>query len=189
MAKTPNANEDTNELPKQTEYKLNDADHKRCEEVALKLYAERSVVSRGATVAPVLILQCFRDAQAFLDISLAIACGEMSVEKAETRLSDASAPNLPATHPMNLISQRFVEKNGGTEEIVLGRIQAVVAFLKANPMLGKPSDGEDSPAHDKVILDEIEVKGGDAIRLNWTVPDINTARLILPPVVKERTTA
>ncbi len=119
-----------------------------------------------------------------MDISRQIQDGSLSTSKPETRLQDASAPNLPVTHPMNLISQRFVDKNGGTEAEVISRITHIVEFLRANPMLGKPQDGVDLPGPDKVILEEVEVKGGDPIRVNWTVPDINTARLILPGVIK-----
>jgi hypothetical protein len=184
MAKDTTTNDNKqfqSELPKAQ------TDHGRCEEVALRLFAERSVTSRQTS--SVMILQCFKDARTFLDISEQINSGELSTDKPETRLSDACAPNLPPTHPMNFISQRFAEKNGGSEEIVLGRIKRVVDFLKANPLLGKPQDGVDLPGPDKVILEDIEVKGGEPIRVNWTVPDINTARLILPPIVKERTEA
>ncbi len=160
-----------------------DAEHARCEEVALQLFAERSNVR--SVNAPELILRCFKDAQTFLDISLQIAMGDLSVDKPETRLADASAPNLASTHPMNLISQRFVDKNGGTEEKVLERIADICQWLKENPMAGKIQEGQDDPGPEKVVLEEIEIKGKPNIRVMWTNPDINTARLILPSVIKE----
>jgi hypothetical protein len=160
-------------------------DNRRCEDVALRLYAERSSTSRHAAAAP-MILQCFKDAQTFLDIARQIQDGSLTTDKPETRLSDASAPNLPHTHPMNLISQRFVERNGGNEEAVMSRIRAIVKFLEANPTLGKPTDGVDLPGPEKVFLEQVSVEGGEPITVNWTVPDLNTARLILPPLVKEQ---
>ena len=159
--------------------------HYRCEEVALRLFAERSVTARH-TSAPILIFQAFKDAQTFLDISSQIAKGEVSIDKPTTRLQDASAPNLPPTHPMNLVSQRFVDKNGGTEEAVLARITAIVKHLNANPMLGRVQDGESDPGPTKVTLSEIDLGGGEIIHVNWTNPDIRTARLILPEVLKEQ---
>lgn len=94
---------------------------------AAELFARRTANGVRGTLVEKVATDCFKDARIFLQVAAKVASGEISSEPAPANpLSEVSAPNLKATHPHNMVSQRF----GSLE-----RVARVYEQLSANPAL------------------------------------------------------
>lgn len=141
--------EPTGETPAPATSKAAPVSSDTLNKLAFSLFTQRSVQAGRAPEATA--LQCFKDAAAFLAVSDKVVAGELTTAKpATSRLSDACAPNLKPTHPLNLISQRF-----GNEK-TLAKAKEINEKLKADPAMETFSE------------------------FDWDIPTVNTARAILP---------
>lgn len=131
------------------------------DEFAFRLYAERVAKAPAQANGEALTCWAYRKAHEFLSVREKVKAGDKS-PMAVSRLAEASAPNLKKTHPLNLVSQRFADENGG-EARVLARIKDILDWLRDHPR----SD-ENPVAYEQ---------------LDWDVPATNTARAILPHYV------
>lgn len=129
------------------------------DELAFRLYAERIAKMPSQVGGEAVSAWAYRKAEEFLSVRTRVRDGE-SPSMDESKLSDASAPNLKPTHPHNLVSRRFAASHNGGEQRVMAMIREIHAWLIAHPR----SD-ESQVAYEK---------------LDWDVPTTNLARVILP---------
>jgi hypothetical protein len=138
-----------------------EADTTELDELSFRLYAERISKMPAQINGEASSLWAYIKAKDFLAVRDRIRGGE-EPRLAESKLADASAPNLKKTHPHNLVSQRFSAENGG-EAKVLAMIREIHNWLLNHPR------SDDSPvAYDK---------------FDWDVPTTNLARVLLPSYV------
>lgn len=91
--------------------------------VALELFKGRSVQSGISSHQ--LAMNCFRDANIFLNAAAQVQAGNLDFLEAETNPLDvAFAPNLKRTHPINLMSRAWGD---------LAAVQKAFNDLDANP--------------------------------------------------------
>lgn len=128
------------------------------DELAFRLYAERIAKLPAQASGDASSAWAYRKAQEFIAVREKVRSGDKAVT-AESILADVCAPNLKKTHPLNLVSQRFKDDNGG-ETKVLNRIKETIDWLRDHPR----SD-ENPIAYEK---------------LDWDVPTTNLARTVLP---------
>lgn len=142
--------------------KMNAEDHKRLESVALELFS--SVISRGVHPSSYRKagVQCFQAADEFLQTSAAIRDGGPITPQVPggIQLDFASAPNLPKSHPQNLISQRF-----GSRE----RVQKVYDRIKGIELSNPQAETK---------IDDSE------LGINWDRPEIALAQTLFPQYCK-----
>jgi hypothetical protein len=136
-----------------------EADTTELDEFAFRLYAERVAKMPAQINGEESSRWAYVKAKDFMAIRDRVRGGE-EPKSTESRLSNASAPNLKKTH--NLVSQRFSGDNGG-EAKVLSMVREIHAWLLSHPR------SDDSP----VAYD----------RLDWDVPTTNLARVLLPEYV------
>lgn len=149
-------------------------DAEQLEQYAFQLFSDRSsrgVMKRGAGT---LAKACFRDAKEFMDAAKLLRDGDPKqlAPSAFDALSDASAPNLKPTHPLNLVSKRFAEKNTkktgeAAANAAINRVSEIYAKLQAHPTAETTS----------------EIDGLDG--LEWDKATVNTARAIFPAFAKK----
>ena len=102
----------------------------------------------------------FREASAFLAVRDKLREGKLTSEKpVGPQLSDCRAPNLPKTHPHNMVSS----VHGS-----LDRVQKIKKWLDAHP----------TPESEPEQL--IPQLNREFPECNWDLPAINTARAIFP---------
>ncbi len=77
------------------------------ERLAFELFTARRASAFSRINAEQAVRESFRDAEAFAGLAKRIRGGESNKAPTGVQLSDACAPNLKPTHPVNLISQRF----------------------------------------------------------------------------------
>lgn len=100
----------------------NDAD--AVQQVALKLYAERS--GRGKADPREIALQAFRDAEVFTEVSALYRADKLPVPAAQDPRAICFAPNLKKTHPYNMVSRQHGDLN---------RVARIYSQLEANPTI------------------------------------------------------
>ena len=99
------------------------------EDKAFHLFAARTAMGYAKRGVDQLALNCFRDAEAFLNVAKKIRTGEATVKApVGKQLATASAPNLKPTHPLNMVSQRFGDIN---------RVKKIYDQLLASPSMEK----------------------------------------------------
>lgn len=128
------------------------------DELAFRLYVERISNLPAHSSGDAAGAWAYRKAEEFVAVRDRVKAGDVTVT-ATSRLSDASAPNLKHTHPHNLVSQRFAERNGG-EEKVLAEINRINKWL-----LSHPHSDDSPPTYDA---------------LDWDVPTTKLARVLMP---------
>ena len=140
------------------------------ESVALRIYVERVSQRSSAFGVDQVAAACFREAEAFLRVRDKVRNKEFEPTRdTGTKLSEASAPNLSPLHPLNMVSQRFGDKN-------LKRVREINEWLNKN-------------ATPDINPDDLIERFDKAFRdLNWKVHNkpgetlavINTARAVFP---------
>ncbi len=102
----------------------------------------------------------FKLAEAFVRTRNSIARGDVKTSEPEgIRLAEVSCPNQKRTHPINLVSQRYGN---------LDRAQKINAWLAKHPT------PESEPEE---LVHSLNKEFPD---LSWDLPQINTARAVLP---------
>ena len=78
------------------------------EQRAFQLFSARRAQLGLRGLAEQIAAECYRDAEAFLTVAERVRAGEAPAAKPTgPQLADCCAPNLKATHPINMVSQRF----------------------------------------------------------------------------------
>lgn len=130
------------------------------DDLAFRIYAERVSSGRGGEHIAV---DAYRKAADFVAVRDKMRAGELNPQKpVGPQLADCSSPNLPKSHPYNLVSQRF----GSLE-----RVAKVKAWLDKNPT------PESDPSE---LIPRLSAAFPD---LAWDLPTINAARQIFPAYV------
>lgn len=142
--------------------KTEQVDQTEVDEFAFRLYAERIAKMPSHANGEAASAWAYAKANDFMAVRARVKSGE-AVSVADSKLSEASAPNLKPTHPHNLVSRRFAASHHGGEAKVLAMLREINAWLQAHPR----SD-EAQVAYDK---------------LDWDVPTTNLARVLLPNYV------
>lgn len=115
-------------------------------------------------------LDAFKKAEAFLAVRKKLASGEVKVKEVEgIQLADCCAPNLPRTHPLNLVAKVHTNRKSGVQTHGdLARVSKINDWLYRNPT------PETNP-------DELVNRLGAAFpELGWDLPTINVARAVFP---------
>jgi hypothetical protein len=113
-------------------------------------------------------IESYRKAEMFLAVRSKIQNGTVKAAIPEgPQLAEVCAPNLPKTHPINLVSQRF----GDLKKV--NRIQAYLANNKASP------NSEDSELEllERVRREFVECE-------KWGKEELSTARVVFPAYTK-----
>jgi hypothetical protein len=104
----------------------------RVEQLATRLFADRTARYPGGQATEAAVLACYRDAEVFLQTLQKIQSGELSAKAPEgPQLADAHCPNLKPTHPLNMVSQRYGN---------LDRVRELHAKLTADPKIEELPD-------------------------------------------------
>lgn len=135
--------------------------------LAFQLYSDRIAKMPAQTNGDDVARWAYRKAEEFVGIRERVKSGDTAVLK-QSRLADAAAPNLKPNHPLNLVSQRYCEANGG-EAKVLATVAKILAWLASHPA------SDENP----IALDQID-RFDPSTRFDWDVPATNLARTILP---------
>jgi hypothetical protein len=97
------------------------------EQLATRLFADRTARNPSGRATEATVLACYRDAETFMQTMAKIQAGELSPSTpAGPQLADASCPNLKPTHPLNMVSSRYGN---------LKRVQDLHAKLEADPKI------------------------------------------------------
>lgn len=131
--------------------------------IALTIFAERAARGPMRRDGEAEAANAYRQADAFLKAQAKFRSGELSFKKPEgPQLCECSAPNLPETHPHNLVSKRFGD---------LERVKTLKAWLDLNP----------TPAGDPT---ELVTRFNKAFKgLDWDLAAVGTARTIFSSYV------
>lgn len=129
------------------------------EELAAE-FAKASAAGNPRSDGTASAVAAFRNAAAFLAVRDKMRSGGLTSDKATgPQLADCCAPNLPKTHPHNMVSSRFGN---------LDRVQKVKAWLDAHPT------PESEP---ETLIPDINRAFPE---ISWDLPTINTARTLFP---------
>ena len=119
-------------------------------------------------------IESYRKAESFLAIRRRVKSGELKPKEPDgPQLADCCAPNLPRTHPHNLVARQFTDRKTGA--VIAGdiaRVNRIKQWLDRNPT---PETNPDELVHRL---------GREFPDLNWTLVEINTARAIFPAYAK-----
>ena len=138
------------------------------ETMAFDLYAKRVATLPPGRNGERDVIESFARAEEFLAVRKKVRSGEVKAKgPTGPQLSDCCAPNLPRSHPINLVAQTFTDRKGSQVPCDLAKINRIAKFLAVNP----------TPEKDP---DELVVKlNREFPELGWTLPEINTARAIM----------
>jgi len=142
--------------------------HPDLEGLAFDLFRQRVGVTGRATEYEA--LQAYRHAETFLAVREQVRAGALTPAGPEgLQLDSACSPNLPPTHPYNLVAKVHTDRKTGVQTPGdLGRVAKIKAWLDKNPT------PENNP-------DELVSRLNRQFHgLGWDLPTINTARAILP---------
>lgn len=133
------------------------------DDLAFRIYAERLAAHPSRRSGEAEAIDSYRQAEVFLGVRRRIKAGELKPAPAgaASLLADCWAPNLPRTHPYNLVSQQQGD---------LTKVSRIKRFLDANPT----PENDPAPLIVKINRDFAD------LNLNWDLPTINLARAILP---------
>lgn len=105
----------------------NSAGDEILEQRAFDLFTARRAQLGLRGAAEQVAAECYRDAEAFLEVARRVRSGEPPAARpAGPQLADCSAPNLKPTHPFNMVSQRFGK---------LDRVQEIHILLQSDEKL------------------------------------------------------
>lgn len=102
--------------------------------MAFSLFRETVPGIMGRISPETLVVNCYQNAKVFLETREKIRAGTFEIDKPiGPQLSDVSAPNLPDTHPHNLVSKEFGN---------LAEVERIHAHLRHNPMAEEYNVGQ-----------------------------------------------
>lgn len=130
------------------------------DDLAFKIYAERVAAHPTRRSGETEAIDSYRQAEAFIAVRRRVKAGELKTTPVTgPQLADCWCPNIPRTHPYNLVSQQQGD---------LSKVNRIKRFLDVNPT------PENDPAP---LVAKVNREFGD---LNWDLPTINLARTIFP---------
>ena len=143
--------------------------NKELDDLAFRIYSQRLAsrqMNRGGEQETI---EAYRMAEAFIETRDKINRGVIKTAKpGQLVLADCCAPNLPRTHPHNLVAQLHTDRQGTQTPGDPNKINRIGKFLNDNPT------PESNP-------DELIVKLNRQFPdLGWDLPTINVARAIFP---------
>lgn len=114
-------------------------------------------------------LAAYKQAEAFLSVRDKVHTGELTPAGPEgPQLADCCCPNMPRTHPYNLVAKLHTDRKGVETLGDLGKVNRIKKWLDKNP----------TPESDPENL--VSRLNREFPELGWDLPTINTARAILP---------
>lgn len=150
-----------------------DEPNKELDALAFEIYSKRVAshpVRRGGERDA---LDSYRKAEAFLAVRKKVRSGETKVkDDGLVELCDCCAPNLPRSHPHNLVAKVFTDRKGTQIQGDLAKVQRIAAWLYKNPT--PESDPEE-------LVSRINREFPE---LNWEQKEVNTARAVFPAYCK-----
>lgn len=137
------------------------------DELAFRIYSQKAASHSARRGGDREAIDAYKQAEAFLAVRAKVRAGEMkTVSAAEDLLADCSAPNLPETHPLNLVSRRFGD---------IAKVRRINDWLEKNPTPER--DTEELVSRFRRAFPEV----------NWSAPShgealavINVARAVFP---------
>lgn len=136
--------------------------------LAFQLFSDRAAASgRGGEPEA---LDSYRKAENFIAVRRRVRAGELkSQAPTGPQLADCCAPNLPRTHPLNLVAAQYTDRRTGmTVAGDLAKVNRIKVWLDRNPTPEK--DAEELPGR---LAKEFP-------DLNWDLPTLNVARAVFP---------
>ena len=148
---------------------------KELDDLAFRIFTQRAAVNPRASEGDAVL--AFRAADAFLATREKIKSGELTPRPPEgPQLAECCAPNLPKTHPHNLVARVWQDRQGGSPVPGdLGRVNRILGWLQKNPA---PPPGSDVSPSEQVNRINREFD------LPWTETELNLARAIFPAYAK-----
>jgi hypothetical protein len=137
------------------------------DDLAFQIFSKRATSTRRTGEREA--LAAYAQADAFLSAREKIKTGKVKqIEEVQT-MADCSAPNLPRTHPLNLIAQTYTDRRTGKQYPGdLAKVKQIKAWL-------------DKTLTPNVNPEELaERLAADFPELRWDLPTINVARAVLP---------
>jgi hypothetical protein len=137
------------------------------DDLAFQIFSQRATSTRRTGEREA--LQAYAQADAFLSARERMKSGTLKTVDKSPLMADCSAPNLPRTHPLNLIAQTYTDRRTGKQYPGdLAKAKAIVAWLSKNMT---PNVNPEELA---------EKMASDFPDLRWDLPTINVARAVLP---------
>lgn len=116
-------------------------------------------------------IQSFRQAKAFLEAAKLVDAGELDISEPKgPQLSECCAPNLPPTHPHNLVARDYVHRK--SQRHYPGDLVKVNRIKKWLDAHGTTPEDELLPKLNNEFPD-----------LNWDAPTLHVAQAIFPAYV------
>ncbi len=132
--------------------------------IALQIFANRAALTHGSPASAADAVKCYKEEATFIRARGQFHAGEFDPQVAKgPQLADCCAPNLPKTHPHNLVSGQMGD---------LTKVASIQKFLVANP----------NPKHEGGEQDIINALNRQ-FALGWTFAELRTARVIFPQYV------
>lgn len=140
------------------------------DDLAFKIYAQRVAAGPVKGGGEREAKTAYQRARAFLEVRDAVRSGALEVAApAGPQLADCCAPNLPPTHPLNLVSQTYGD---------LAKVRRIHDWLEKNPTPEK--DTEELVARFRRAFSDVSWGKDHAEAL----ATINTARAVFPAYCK-----
>lgn len=149
-------------------------DHKRLEQVALTIFSASLSTGVHGSQMSAAVDRSFAGAAAFLAASSAIEAGHKpAIPEANKgpKFQDCSAPNLPKTHPHNLIAQKHTRRDGTTAGGDAALVEKIFDRIKDIDLTNK---------EDNFSVEDSE------LGINWDKPVIQTAQHLFPHFIAKR---
>lgn len=137
--------------------------------MAFEIFSRRAVNGRRAGEREA--IEAYRQAALFMSVRDKHRKGGLK-EKEDSPLSPACAPNLPKTHPINLVAKQHTDRRGVKTAGDLTKVREIHSWLSTHL---KPDTDQDE------FLAEFSAAFPN---LNWDMPTVNVARAIFPDYVK-----
>lgn len=150
---------------------------KELDSLAFQIFSNRAASNPRAGEGDA--VNAFRAAEAFLATRKKVRSGELSPKPPEgPQLSECCAPNLPKTHPHNLVAKVWQDRSGGNPVPGdLAKVGRIHAWLAKNPA----PTGDNAEREAQEQLNRINRE----FDLGWNdVAVLNTARAIFPAYCK-----
>jgi hypothetical protein len=139
--------------------------------LAFEIFSKRVAMGQGAGKqgGERIAERSFREAETFLAVRARVHAGDIDLKPASAKgaiMADCCAPNLPRTHPHNLVSARLGD---------LTKVKRILSWLRANPLSDR-----DNPAADQ---ERCESLNRSFPELNWNTVSMHVAEAIFPAYV------
>lgn len=141
------------------------------DEMAFTIFTQAVARSPNARGGDTVARAAYQKAKAFLAVRNSIHSGEATDTPEGKQFDGCFAPNLPPTHPVNLVSEKFGDQQ---------KINRVAQFLRENPTVSTEEEQERLVSRLKQKFPDLMTLDHNRSIVPWDLPTINTARVILP---------